>query len=266
MQIEQCLKTSQQSLAKAGIKTARLDTLLLLAKAGGVDREWLLANPERTISKTTLEKYKKLVAERAKLVPMSQLLGKQEFWGLEFKITKDVLAPRPESEKIVEQAIAHPGKTCKVLDVGTGCGALAVAIAKERPGWAVTASELSDKALAVAKANVKKHQVQVSCLKSDLLQNVKGRFDVVVANLPYLKKGAQLTAEAAKEPKIALFGGPDGLDLYRLFFVQLPPFLKESSLVVVESDPWQQPALIELAGSVGLKLKAQDRFVLSFTN
>lgn len=266
MNISQALEGAQQQLSNAGIATARLDSLVLLEHTLIKDRSWLLANPDSQLTTVNVAKYHKFINARAKRIPLSQIIGKQEFWGLEFRINQDVLAPRPESEKIVELALQYRGPKASVLDVGTGCGALAVAIAKERPHWVITASEVSDKALLVARGNAKKHKVKLQIIKSDLLlgralENKK--FDVVVANLPYLKKGAEITIEATKEPAIALFGGKDGLDLYRLFFAQLPPHIGKKSLVIIESDPWQQPALIELASTIGLQPKSRDRFVLS---
>lgn len=269
MNVSKALERAQQKLTVAGIATARLDSLLLLEKVSNNKREWLLAHPEKILSKDTLAKYRKIITTRSKRIPISQLLGKQDFWGLEFIIDKHVLAPRPESEKIVELALQETSsqKVTTVLDVGTGCGALAIAIAKERPDWIVTASEISNKALLVARHNAKKHEVNIQIIKSDLLQGrslQSQKFDIVVANLPYLKKGAELTVEASKEPRIALFSGQDGLDLYRLFFAQLPAHIHKNSLVIIESDPWQQPELIKLASSIGLQPKYQDRFVLTF--
>lgn len=275
MNINEVMSRAEAKLKTAGIRSARLDSLLLLEKVSGIKREWLLAHPERSVSKETKAKYDDLIKQRAQRVPMQHLTHKQEFWGLEFYVDARVLSPRPESEKIVEFALERQGQSLptgqvglpSVLDVGTGCGCLAVAMAKERPKWKVSAVDVSEDALKVAKLNVKKHAVEIVLAQSDLLQGgtlKHKKFDVITANLPYLKTKAALTDEAAKEPSVALFGGNDGLSLYRDFFKQVPDHIKPNGMIIIESDPWQQPELIRMAKTAGLELKDRDRFVLSF--
>lgn len=266
MTIEEAQTKAEGQLTRAGIRTARLDSLVLLEKASGVKREWLLAHPERTMSTESKNKFFTLIKQRSNRVPLPQITGKQEFWGLAFKVNTHTLIPRPESESIVEYALEFAGNNVKVLDVGTGCGCIAIAIAKEKPNWDVSASDVSTKALKVAKANAKMHGVNINFFKSDVLADVKDKFSIITANLPYLRISHKqhLTEEATREPAIALFGGTDGLDLYRRFFAKITDVSKPNGLVIIEADPWQHEKLIGLAETMGLELKNQDRFVLCF--
>ncbi len=248
-----------KTLKDVGITTAELDALVLAEFASGKDRAHLLAHPDRDLG----SKLEDLVKQRAKRTPIAHLTGKKEFYGLEFIVSADVLSPRPESEKMVEWAIKYAPKNSSLLDVGTGCGALAIAIQKHRPDLKITATEISDEAIDIAKQNFSKHSVDIELITSDVLDSVKGKFSTVIANLPYLKDDEKLTPEVTKEPGVALFGGPDGLNLYRKFFKQLPDHLEKPGFVFIESDPWQQPDLIKIAHqSAGLAKIEQDYFVL----
>lgn len=257
------IKQAEQKLAAAGITTAHLDALVLAELASGQDRASLLANPESRISNPEFEK---LIKQRATRVPVAHLTGTKEFYGLEFIVSPNVLSPRPESEKIVELAIKHAPRGSRLIDVGTGCGALAIAIGKHRPDLKVTATDISPAALKIAQSNVQRLRADIRLIKSDLLLGLTNPIcQVVVANLPYLKDDAELTPEAAKEPRVALAGGADGLDLYRKLFEQLPRHLAKPGFVFIESDPWQQPELIKMASKAGLKMIEQDYFVLGFS-
>jgi release factor glutamine methyltransferase len=268
MKIGEEIKYAATLLEKSDIRTARLDALILLEHATGKDRPWLLAHQDESIDESAQKLLSELVQKRSKRIPLPQLTGKQEFWGLEFKITPDVLIPRPESEKIVEFALEFKHEQADVLDVGTGCGCIAIALAKERPDWKISAGDVSHAALKIAQNNAQKHSVAIDFHLSNLLNEISGKFDVITANLPYVRIGhkSNLTPEATKEPAVALFGGPDGLDLYRQLFKQVPKHSKIGTLIIVEADPWQHAELIRIAKAAGFSLKAQDRFVLAFDN
>lgn len=265
MTVATWLKQAGRQLTAAGITSARLDSLVLLEYVSGRPRSYWLARPESQLPSALTKALASLLTQRATGQPIPQLTGRQEFYGLNFEITTDVLSPRPESEQIAELAIALAPHRGRLLDVGTGSGALAIAIATHRPDLEITASEVSSAALGVARRNAATHRVQINFIESDLLHQVRGKFHLIVTNLPYVAQPSSLTPGAKHEPMVALIGGgSDGLDLYRGFFQQLPRYLMPGAWVICESDPWQQPALNRIAQAVGLTLKQQDYFVSTF--
>lgn len=259
------LEIGQRELSRAGIVSARLDSLILLEYVMGKDRAWLLAHPEAEVAPKWVKPLSALLAQRKRQVPLAQLIKQQAFYGLGFEVNADVLAPRPESEPIVEQAALLAPHRGRLLDVGTGSGALAIAIAKHRPDLEIVATEISDAALRVARRNRRRHRVSVAFRQSDLFSHISGKFHLVVANLPYIAQPSSLTTGAQHEPKAALIGGgSDGLDTYRQFFRQLPAYLLPGAYVICESDPWQQADLAQLAAATGLRVGRQDYFISCF--
>jgi release factor glutamine methyltransferase len=273
--IKQALQHASNRLSVAGINSSTLDSQLLLGFITRQSREWLLAHPEDCVSDVELRQYEALINRRAERVPLAQLTQMREFYGLQLRVTPDVLTPRAETEKIVELAIKYAPPNSRLVDIGTGSGALAVAIGKHRPDLQICASEISATALKVAGHNAAQHQVAVDLIESDLFasfsqqktsaERSRAMFDTVTTNLPYLPDESELMPEVKKEPSVALFGGSgDGLDLYRRFLRQLPNHLKPNGYLFTECDPWQQPELIKQASSVGLKVIEEDYFVLGF--
>lgn len=258
------LEIAERELAQAGISSARLDALMLLEHSTGQSRERLMAHSDEELQGSTLKLSHALLNQRKQRTPLVHLTGSREFYGLELKITPDVLTPRVETEQIVEWAIQYAPPQSQILDVGTGSGAIAIAIAKQRPDLYVTATEVSPPALTVAKDNALTHQATINFTLSDLLNDVSGRFSTIVANLPYLQTTAELMPEVTKEPAIALFGGTDGLELYRRFFTQLTEHLEFPGYVFTECDPWQQADLIGLAKDAGLSIIEQGYFIAGF--
>jgi release factor glutamine methyltransferase len=168
---------------------------------------------------------------------------------------------------MVEYAIRYAPKGSRLIDVGTGSGALAIAIKTHRPDLEVWATDVTDAALSVTSQNTKAHNVTVKFMKSDLFDQVNGRFETVVTNLPYLRNDArsELMPEVQKEPAVALFGGTDGLDLYRHFLQQLPAHLTPGGLLFTECDPWQHEDLMKLAAQAGLRpIEKNNYFILGF--
>ena len=265
MQIRQLLSKGTRELSQAGLSSARLDTLLLLSHVTAQDRTHVLAHPEQQLSERQTEKYLELLRQRAQHRPLAQLLQTCEFYGLQFKISRHVLTPRPESELIVELAAQLAPAGGRVIDVGTGSGALAIALAHSRPDLQISASDVSTAALKVARANAQHHETKVEFIESDLWDQVSGQFDLVLANLPYVAAPNALNRAARHEPAVSLFGGgADGLELYRQFFAALPAHLNRGGLVICESDPWQQAELASLATAAGLSLLSQDYFISCF--
>jgi release factor glutamine methyltransferase len=150
------------------------------------------------------------------------------------------------------------------MDIGTGSGAIAIAIAKNRPDLTISATEISPAALDVARRNAESHGVTIKLIESDLWDAVPTAYDTVVTNLPYLRSDADLMAEVKHEPSVALFGGPDGLDLYRRFMTDLSSHLSPRGYLFTESDPWQHEPLTGLAITHGLSPVEQGYFVLGF--
>jgi release factor glutamine methyltransferase len=269
MTISEWLTSSMQKLQKAGIKTARLDALLLLEFVTQKNRAWLLANPGATLSLRSYKQCSTLIDKRIQRIPIAYLTGYKEFYGMNFKVTKDVLIPRPESEALVDLAVKLTPKNGKLIDVGTGSGALAIAIAKHRPDLKITATDISASALKMAKQNAKLNFVdhvatkplakshRIIYLHTNLLQGIDGKFDVVVANLPYLPKIQSPQPEILYEPRAALYGGgKDGLEIYGRLFSQVSQNLKLNGLVIIEAEPNQHNQLNKLAERYKLALKA----------
>lgn len=266
MTIESALRQGIIQLDSAGIPSNRLDSELLLAHVLRCSREQILTHPEQEISPKQVSEYQTLVDKRAAHTPLVHLTESREFYGLDFTITPDVLTPRVETEQMVEYAIKYAPQNSRLIDIGTGSGAIAVAIASRRPDLAVSATEVSSAALEVAAANAKRHQVDVELIESDLWDKVEGKFSTIVTNLPYLRDDAisELMPEVTREPAVALFGGDDGLDLYRRFLAGISDHLEPGGYLFTECDPWQQEQLKAEAAKYGLSSIEQGYFITGF--
>jgi len=251
-------------LDEAKISGNRLDAELILAYVLGRDRAWLLAHDDTELDEPQLEQFDALINRRLQREPIVHLTGTREFYGLDFEITPDVLTPRVETEQLVDWAIKYAPKNSRLIDLGTGCGNIAIAVKKHRPDLDITATDLSERELAVARRNATNHHADISLLAADLWQGVSGQFATVVCNLPYLADDADLMPEVQREPAVALFGGPDGLNLYRRFLTDLPAHLAPGGFVFTESDPWQHEPLIATAATAGLSPIEQGYFILGF--
>jgi release factor glutamine methyltransferase len=262
--ISQALNAAIKALAASDIASARLDAELLMAHVTSQGRPWILAHDDEDLPEAQLESYANLVARRAQHEPLVHLTGVREFYGLDMAITPDVLTPRIETEQMVEWAVRYAPKDSRLIDIGTGSGAIATAIAVHRPDLDMTGTDVSSRELKVASANASRHAVKIKLTESDLWSNISGRYETIVANLPYLTTDADLMPEVKREPAVALFGGDDGLDLYRTFLKDLPDYLSPHGFVFTESDPWQHDALIKLAENIGLVPIETGYFILGF--
>jgi release factor glutamine methyltransferase len=263
--VREALSAAIKFLETQKISGARLDTELLLAHAMRKDRTWLLAHDDAELTTFQEADFESFISRRSEHVPVVHLTGTREFYGLDFAITPDVLTPRVETEQMVEWAVKHAPKNSRLIDIGTGSGAIAVAIARHRPDLAITATEVSPAALKVARANAKTHDADIAFVESNLWDKVSGQFETVVTNLPYLRDDAELMPEVTKEPAVALFGGADGLDLYRRFIAGLPQHLTPGGFLFTECDPWQHEDLIAEAQKSNLAPIEQGYFILGFT-
>jgi len=230
--VRAALKQAMAQLRAARVPSYTLAAELLLMHVLGRERAWLYAHHEEPLTAEAAERYFALVARRCAGVPTQYLTGRQEFWGLEFEVGPGVLIPRPETEHVVEVALARLGPPdaddprprgtgLRIADVGTGCGCLAIALARELPGAQIVATDISAAALAYARRNAARHGVgkRVQFVCGNLLDAVASPplFDLLVCNPPYVARGdaESLPQEVrAHEPAEALFGGPAGHEFY----------------------------------------------------
>lgn len=242
------LRWTRGHFESRGIESARLDAECLLAHALGCDRLRLYLDYDKPVEAAERGRFRELVKRRAEgRVPVAQLTGEREFWSLPFEVTPEVLVPRPETECLVEEALARlpdPEAELRVLDVGTGSGAVAIAIARERPKARVTATDVSEAALAVARRNAEALGVadRLHFAAGDLFAAAQeGGFDLVVSNPPYLAEGeaAGLEPELAHEPAQALFAGPRGTELLRRLVAEAPTHLAPGGALALEIAPAQ---------------------------
>lgn len=243
--------------------TAVLDADVLLAFALGVSKEEVLAHPERTLPVDAGARFAALIGRRRDGEPVAYLRGWKEFYGLRFSVDRRVLIPRPETETLVDEARQLiGGRAVTVVDVGTGSGAIACAIAVHERAANVIATDISADALAVAKANAAALGVadRVTFRQGDLLAPVAERAEVVCANLPYLRDDALASLEGERtslafEPRGAVVAGIDGLALIRRAVADLPRVLAPGGTALFECDPPQAAPIAELFGEVGLAVR-----------
>jgi release factor glutamine methyltransferase len=252
---------ASRALVDAGIPAsgARLDAEVLARHVLGWDRAALLARGREPGPDDFGPRFGALIARRAAREPVALIVGHREFWGLEFEVTSDVLIPRPETEFLVEAALAqarHSAVT-RLVDVGTGSGCVAVALAVELPSAHVIATDVSAGALAVARRNAERHRVadRVTFVRTDLLAGLAVRTNLIVSNPPYVPSAAVLQPEVGRhEPHQALFGGGDGLAIMRRLLDAAPANLVPGGRLIVEFGDGQEEALRSLCHDAGWRV------------
>lgn len=248
--IAEALKSGSARL-HAMSESANLDAEVLLAHLLKVERTWLLAHLEEQLNQEQFNQWEGSLSRLERGEALPYVLGEWGFYGLTIHLTTDVLIPRPETELLVETAIdwlaAHPDQR-RAVDVGTGSGCIAVAMAVNVPDLEITASDISASALKVAAINVELHGLskQVSLVHSELLDTIHGPFDLICANLPYIpSERLGSLAVARREPILALDGGEDGLDLIRPFLKKAAPKMDSGGLLLAEiDDSHQEDAIV----------------------
>lgn len=261
------LNTATHFLESKGISTSRLDCLVLLEDTINLNRAQILAEPTTEMKAPQVAHLQKLLIRRSKHEPLSYIRGHSEFFGRKFIINPSVLTPRPESEAIIEilKSLPLASKNVKIADIGTGSGALGITAALELKNASVELLEINPPALKVANLNVDRLTTEVTIIKTDLLEGSPKDYDVLLCNLPYVPDKYKLNKAAEHEPSIALFGGPDGLDLYRKLFEQLATVQKQPLFILTESLPEQHDKLSALASKNGYILTKTVDFVQLFS-
>jgi release factor glutamine methyltransferase len=259
--IARLLRWAAEDFTKRGIATARLDAELLLGKVLGLDRVKMIVEGLRVLSDAELALYRDLIKRRRSYEPMAYILGEREFYALPIRVDRRVLIPRPDTEALVDVALertASRSMYARALDLCTGSGCVAIAIAEKRPTWHLTAVDLSEDAAIVARENSLRCGVvrQISVMTGDLFTPVdpNARFELVTANAPYIPSGeiAGLEAQVRDfEPRAALDGGVDGLDLIRRIVTEAPRFLSSGGVLALEVAWNQAPSVSELLARSG---------------
>jgi release factor glutamine methyltransferase len=265
MKISSWLKRAENKLIRAGIGTARLDSLVLLEDCLNKNRTHFLAHPDLLLSLKQQNWLDRQIALRATHIPLAYIRGKTEFYRREFIVDKRVLEPRPESETMIEflKSMDHPDGT-RILDLGTGSGALGITAKLELPNVIVDITDIDENALAVADQNIRKYNIKVASYVSDLFDKVKDPYQIIMANLPYVPDNYHINPAAQAEPRIAIYGGGDGLDLYRRMFKQMESLRFQPTVVLTESLPPQHDILAAIAEESGYRLDSIDDFIQKF--
>ena len=259
--VAQIIADAAAALEQVGVDSARLDAEVLLAAACGIDRSVLYARCNDAVPFDCGARFHAALTQRLARQPLAYIIGHKEFWSLDFLVTHDVLIPRPETELLVELAIAaapRRGKKIRVCDVGTGSGCIAVVLALELPGAEVCAIDESPAALAVAAANARRHGVaaRIQFVASDLLHALGAvRFDLIVSNPPYVASAAleHPQPELRWEPRRALDGGAVGLETIQRLLAAAPAHLVDGGLLVMEISADQATAATDLARAAHLR-------------
>ena len=249
MNRREALKLGNKILAENKIDDASLEAEILLRHTLNIDRASLFVDYDATLSTQHQADFLNKIARRAEGVPNAYITSVQEFYGLNFYVDSNVLIPRPETELLVEKAIevARNYDSPLIVDVGTGCGNIAVSLAANLPKARIFATDISEKALEVAEHNCKKHNVskQIRLVVGDLLEPLDGPIDIIVANLPYVRTADLPTVNTnGFEPRIALDGGVDGLEVIRPLCEQVEGKLKRGGTLLLEIGLRQKDNLI----------------------
>lgn len=268
MQISTWLKSSENKLKIANILTSRLDSIILLEDTMGKDRAWLLAHPEYELNMKQIEILNNQIQRRFQHEPIAYIRCKSEFYGREFKVNKHTLEPRPETETIIEMlkglALTKP---LTIVDIGTGTGCLAITAKLEFPDCRVVATDIDSKCIQTSRKNAEHYKTSIEFRQGNLLEPFRNDLSeewLIIANLPYVPDDHVINKAATFEPKHAIFGGPDGLDLYRIMFQQIDGINNKPIYILTESLPFQHTKLSTIARKSGYKQIKETDFSQCF--
>ena len=232
-----------------------LDAELLLARALDVPRTYLVAHPEDSLDPAAVERFFSSVERRSDGLPLAYISGEKEFWSMTLFVSPDTLVPRPETEVLVHQALQRipDGESFAVLDLGTGNGAIAMAIARERSNCRITATDISDAALAVARENANRHALpNIEFLSGDWTAPVAGRtFDLIASNPPYVPSADSDLEGLKYEPQMALASGEDGLDAIRRISVEAISVIEPGGTLIIEHGDGQRQEVARILSAEG---------------
>lgn len=261
MKLKDIIRESINSLKAFGIEDSSIKVKLLIEYVLEITKEQIILNEEKELTASKLLKINSLLDKIKSGVPIQYIINKQEFMGMEFYVNENVLIPQPDTEILVEEVIKYcnklrhnqennetnhktsekecreKNKPIKILDLCTGSGIIGVSLCKYLENVEMYASDISEKALEVAKKNAKKHNANINFICSDMLKNIEEKeFDIIVSNPPYIESNVinNLSKEVQNEPKIALDGGEDGLDFYRIISEKANKYLKENGIIFLE--------------------------------
>lgn len=269
------LQVATKKLQNSGVSTARLDSELLLAHILEVDRTWLHAHGDESLTAQQFTELERLIKRRLNREPIAYITGKKEFYGREFIVTPDVLIPRPESEAMIDLLKSlHPAILAKtprskeqifLIDVGTGSGCLGITAKLELPELNVMLSDISRTALTIARENAERFRADVRLLESYLLSNLQplaSSVHYILANLPYVDESWERSPETDHEPALALFAEQRGLELIYKLLDQTPKVLASGGYILLEADPEQHAAIITRGQQNGLRLEAIRDYIV----
>lgn len=259
MKVRELIAQSAHAFQQAGMATARLDAEVLLYHCLKSDRLALIKDPDRRLDERQREQYDAWVRRRLQGEPVAYITGRKEFWSLDFEVNPQVLIPRPETELLVEEtlALANPEKGLRILDLGTGSGAIAVALARELKNASLVATDISPEALATARRNARAHGVEnrIEFLCGDLFSPLEPGFDIIVSNPPYIAADEFVRLPVGVrqyEPAVALVAGSDGLAVIRAIIYAAPQYLRPGGWLILEIGPGQEAKVADLFEKAGL--------------
>ena len=264
MNIQQALQQASKQLTETS-PSAILDTQVLLTHVLRCNTAHLAAWPEKTLSDAQLADFQKLVEKRRQGVPVAHLTGSREFWSLDFSVDNSTLIPRPETETLVEYLLDNFGKreNLKLLDMGTGTGAIAISIAREKPGWEIVASDISEQALELARLNCSQHDTSnVTLIHSDWFQNIDAEnFDIIISNPPYIASDDPHLSQGDVrfEPHSALSSGVTGMDDIEHICSQAKKHLLQNGWLMVEHGYNQKQLVAECFAKNGFSAIEQKQ-------
>jgi release factor glutamine methyltransferase len=263
MNIQSAVLEGANILKDKSIRSAQLDTEILMAKALDKNREYIILNHDKVLNVENLEYFKKLIYERATRKPIAYLLNKKFFWKSEFYVNKNALIPRPDTEIIIEQIlkVTKNKNYLRILDIGVGSGCILLSILKEKKNFYGTGIDISKNSLEISRINAKKLFVdeRVKFYKSDLDKFAQGKYDVIVSNPPYIKRSdlKYLESDVLKfEPKLALDGGLDGLSVIRKVINKTSELLKKNGKFILEIGYNQKSKVIKLLNNKGFYINS----------
>ena len=256
MKIRDLLKVGFETL-KDNTEDANLKTKLLLSYLLKVNKEYLIIHDNEEVSETIIQEFKNKIEELKNGKPIQYITHFQEFMGLNFYVDENVLIPQPDTEILVEEAInlINQYSSKRVLDLCTGSGAIAISVKKKCDFAEVVGVDISEVALKVAIKNTNLNEVEVKFEKSNMFESINGKFDIIVSNPPYIENEVikTLPKEVQNEPYIALAGGEDGLDFYKIIAQDAKKYLNENGIVAVEIGYNQRESVIKLFETEGYK-------------